>query len=89
MEYLILGTLMLEMDRRQTKEILRSGPPHEVNVVLKRHPSWRNPWFFGAMGLNAGAGFLLPKKYRKVFWGTTAVVSAGFVGNNFMIGVRL
>lgn len=91
MTYLLLSTLLICADWGQTRYIATTPGYFETNPLLGRTPTTKQVdfHFIGAIGVNAGAGFLLPKKYRKYFWGGVAVMQLNTVARNYSIGVEV
>ena len=86
--YMVLHTI----DWRQT----RYGTKHpeqfaENNPILGKYPSLKrvDTYFAATALLHVGAVHLMPEKWRPAFQYFWIVVEAGYVANNYRIGVKV
>lgn len=88
--WFLLSTSLLVADWGQTRYITSAYPRYyESNVLLGERPSMRkvDTHFTLALTGNAVVGCALPKRYRKYWWGAVSLLEAGYVANNYTIGV--
>ena len=86
MNYLAISTLMLFLDWGQTRHIERSDFI-ETNPIINQIGA--DKYFVTVIALNAGIGFMLPKKYRNILWGSVAYAEATYVISNHSIGIKV
>lgn len=87
MNYLIISTLTLMLDWKQTNYIKSSPDYYETNPIINKVGV--NKYFVSAIALNAGVGYMLPKKYRNILWGTVAYAQLTYVASNYSMGIKL
>jgi len=64
---------------------------YETNPILGRCPSRGevNKYFAASVGVNYLISRALPKKYRKGWQYMTIVYQAGFISNNYNLGIKV
>lgn len=85
--YLVLHTV----DWKQTRYVVAHPDEyHETNPILGKYPSKKrvDAHFATTALMHVAAVNFMPEKWRPVFQYLSIGVEAGYVGNNYRIGIR-
>jgi len=91
-ERLVASTVLQAVDWRQTKHIAKNGHKFfECNRILDDHPSQNEvDLYFAASWVGKTAvAYVLPEDWRESWQWLFIGVSAGCVGQNYLVGIEM
>lgn len=88
---LVFSNVMLVSDWGQTLHIAQDDRYTEDNKYLGKNPSRRdvNLYFLQRLVVHNLVGYLLPKKYKNIFYVSVSAYQAEAVFRNYELGIRM